>query len=74
MLTCGNEVVMDGKALLGFNGVGSLLLAMFLGAVCLAVSMLQAVHSAAERILMTIVIVKVGAAWSSARKMAAGVF
>ena len=57
MSACGNEAVVNGKALLGFKGVGGLSLATSLGAACLAVSMLQAEHSATERVLMAVVII-----------------
>ena len=57
----GNEAVVDGEALLKFRYAGGLLLATSLGAACLAISLLQAARSAAERIMMAIVIAKVGA-------------
>ena len=55
MLARGNRAVMDGKALFRFKGVGGLLLATSFRAECLAIGMLQAARSAAERNLMAII-------------------
>ena len=57
MSVCGNGAVIDGKTLLGFRGVGDLLLPTSPGAACLAVNALQAACSAVKRVLMAVVII-----------------
>ena len=74
MLACGNRAIVDGKKLFEFRNAGGLLSTTSLGTACLAVSVLRAARNAAERAMMAVVIVKVGAAWRYACEMAAGVF
>ena len=70
MLACGGGAVVISEALLEFCAAAGLSWPAFFGAASLVIGMLRALHSAAERVLMAVVIVKVGAAWCNARMMA----
>ena len=57
VLACGDKALVIGEALLGFCAAGGLSWPASLDTALLVVGVLRAVHSAAERVLMAVVIV-----------------